>query len=163
MTQFTHWLLFDSAVVVVVDVAAVVGYRPPTHQLPHQPKLLIGKVRACSLWRPALPVHSIEPHYRTSQRDGDQNGKCGRGAWFLNLSMTTGRHNTGGGLSDLKGRESLTTKHQRTLRENTNRVLLNESEREPWRERVWEQALKWGFSLKTRLTGLSVSHSSDSR
>lgn len=73
---------FDSAAaVVVVDVAAAVGYRPPTHQLPHRPKLLTGK-GSCQLLlrRPALPVHSIEPHYRTSQRDGDQNGKCGRAA-----------------------------------------------------------------------------------
>lgn len=68
MTQFTHWVLFDSATA-AVDVAAVVGYLPPTHQPSHRPKVLIGKVPAssccsaplhhCTLLNPATGHHCV--------------------------------------------------------------------------------------------------------
>lgn len=66
MTQFTHWVLFDIAAVVVV-VAAVVGYiahHPITnhhlhklqHQLSHRPQSIDWQV-SCQLLlrRPASP------------------------------------------------------------------------------------------------------------
>lgn len=56
LTQVTHWPLFDFAAAAAVDVAVVVVHRPPTNQLPCQPKLSIGE-GSCQLMlcRPALP------------------------------------------------------------------------------------------------------------
>lgn len=89
MTQFTHWVLFDSAAVVV---AAVEGYRPPTHQPPHRPKVLIGEVPASSFC--SGPLHHctlLNLCYGTSSCDGDQNGRCDSATCFVNLLLTMGR------------------------------------------------------------------------
>lgn len=98
MTRFTHWVLFDSAVVVVVDVAAAVGYRSPTHQLPHRPKLLIAEVRASSrcgdplcrgtILNPATGHHRVMVIRMANVVELPD---------FLQLWRTMGRHHTGRG------------------------------------------------------------------
>lgn len=98
MTRFTHWLFFDSAVVVVVDVAAAVGYRPPPHQLPRWPKRLIAKVRASSCCGdPLCPGTLLNPatgHHRVMVI---RMANVVELPVFLKLSMTMGRHHTGRG------------------------------------------------------------------
>lgn len=89
-------------------------YHPPTHQLCHQPKLLISKARASSCCGDPLCRCTLLNH-----TTGHHGVKVIRMANVVELpdfynSPWPRGDNIGGGLSQMKGWKSLTMKHQRT-------------------------------------------------
>ncbi|KAM3594877.1 uncharacterized protein V6R79_015334 [Siganus canaliculatus] len=80
----SHWMHFDSAALVAVVVAAVVGCRPPAHrlyQLSHRPRVSIGEVPASSGCGDLLRQRSLLN--LAMGPGGEQNGKR-HGAGRLN-------------------------------------------------------------------------------
>ena len=108
MTHFTHWVLFDSVVVVV---AAVLVYLPA----PPSSYVLISASFCCV----DLLCHRIVLNPATGH--GSRGGPSEWWMWqscFVDLTLTTGRHNRGRVLS-LRGREEF------CLREDTKWVCVS--------------------------------------
>lgn len=92
---------------------------------------------------PASPLRCIEPRYRMSPCDGDQNGRFDKAVWFVNLTYDHKETMQAGCWTEREGHS--TTEHQEFVwghrgKTPTENVRLNTKDRERLREREREIA-----------------------